>query len=80
MSNKNDNSSDVIVKLVVFIGAIAAIAVAAMVFVKKFNKKTACECDDGFSFDDEDFCDDYDCCCDCDDCSDECECEEQTEE
>ncbi len=69
MSNKNENSSDFIVKLVIFLGAIAAIAVAAMLLIKKFKKNGACECDDGFCFDDEDFCDDYDCCCDCEDCA-----------
>lgn len=68
MSNKNESSSDVIVKLVIFLGAIAAIAVAVMVFLKFRKKKAVCDGDDAFCFDDEDFCDDYDCCCDCAEC------------
>lgn len=74
MSNKNESSSDFIVKLVIFLGALAAITVAVMILVKKFGKKDAlCEGDDGFCFDDEDFCGDYDCCCDCEDCAGEAE-------
>ena len=74
MSNKNESSSDFIVKLVIFLGAVAAITVAVMLLLKKFGKNDElCEGDDGFCFDDEDFCDDYDCCCDCEDCAEKIE-------
>jgi len=80
MSNKNENSSDVIVKLIIFLGAVAAIAVAAMFLIKKFKGRCACDGDEDFCFDDEDFCDDYDCCCDCNDCTDDCNSEETNED
>ncbi|MBQ7161518.1 MAG: hypothetical protein IJR90_07415 [Clostridia bacterium] len=71
MKEKRESSSDFIVKLIIFLGALAAIFVAATVLFKKFNKRVNCLNDeDAFSFDDEDFLDDCDFCDeeDCENC------------
>ena len=60
---KRESSGDIIVKLVIFLGALAAIFVAATVLYKKFAKKLNClNSEDEFNFDDEDFLDDCDFC------------------
>ena len=59
---RKESSSDFIVKLVVFLGAIAAIFVAISTFTRNFNKKLADINEDSFDFDDEDFIDDCDLC------------------
>jgi len=60
-NKKNENSSDFIVKLVIFLGAIAAIFVAATLIYKKFNKHLNClNEEETFNFDDDDFLDDCD--------------------
>jgi len=71
-SNKKESSGDLIVKLVIFLGAIAAIFVAATMIYRKCAKKLNCLNDeDAFDFDDTDFIDECDL-CDADDCSDCC--------
>lgn len=73
-NRKNENSNDIIVKLVIFLGAIAAIFVAVSMLYRKANKKLASlNEDDAFSFDNEDFLDDCDYCGECCDCEDESE-------
>ena len=60
---RKESSGDIIVKLVIFLGAIAAIFVAATVLYKKFNNRLNCLNDDeAFNFDDDDFLDDCDFC------------------
>jgi len=73
-NRKNENSNDIIVKLIVVLGAIAAIFVAISLLYRKANKKLAALGeDDAFNFDDEDFLDDCDYCGECCDCADESE-------
>ena len=76
-NRKNENSNDIIVKLIIVLGAIAAIFVAISVLYRKANKKLAALGeDDAFNFDDEDFLDDCDYCGECCDC----DCDEAEEE
>ena len=61
--NRRESSSDFIVKLVIFLGAIAAIFVAATLIIKKCRKKLNClNEEDDFNFYDDDFLDDCDFC------------------
>ena len=67
--NKRENSGDFLVKLIVVLGAIAAIFVAGMLIYRKCSSRLRCLCDeDAFDFDDSDFIDECDL-CDAEDCS-----------
>ena len=78
-NRKHENSNDIIVKLIIVFGAIAAIFVAISLLYRRANKKLAALGeDDAFNFDDEDFLDDCDYCgeyCDCN-----CDSEDEDEE
>ena len=81
--NKRESSSDFIVKLIIFLGALAAIFVAASVLYKKFCNRVNCLNDeDAFSFDDDDFLDDCDFCEeeDCENCPIAAENDEKSDE
>ncbi|MBR6513496.1 MAG: hypothetical protein IKT46_01550 [Clostridia bacterium] len=63
MENKN-NSTNTLIKIIVILGALAAIFVAAMLIYKKYNKKRVVKESDPFNFDDDFFFDDCDGCYD----------------
>ena len=63
MRNKKQSTGEVIVKIIIILGALAAIFVAATLICKKYCKKLNCMRDeDEFNFDDEDFLDECDFC------------------
>ena len=67
---KKEGFGDFIVKLVVFLGAVAAIFVAGMLLYRKCTRRLNCLNDeDAFDFDDSDFIDECDL-CDAEDCTD----------
>ena len=64
MENKNNNG---LIKLIVILGSLAAIFLAAALIYRKYNKKRLAKDSDPFNFDDDFFFDDCDGCYDGDD-------------
>lgn len=70
-----EKKNNTLVKVIVILGALAAIFLAVALIYKKYNKKRLAKNSDPFEFDDDFFFDDCEGCCD-----DDCLAEEESDE